>query len=76
MSEDLPFQLKEQARDRFEEYKADHEHGVDEHDPAGEENRLTPGPGEVLHEYRRLRHSAELAEKASRLAETEGHPDS
>ena len=74
--EDLPFQLKEQARDRFEEYRAEHADGADKQDPAEEEDRLTPGPGEVLHEYRRLRHSAEIADKADRLAETEGEPDS
>ncbi|NUR28158.1 MAG: hypothetical protein HOV83_20340 [Catenulispora sp.] len=74
--EDLPFQLKEQARDRFEEYRAAHADGADKQDPAEEEDRLTPGPGEVLHEYRRLRHSADIAAEANRLAEAEGEPDS
>lgn len=92
--EDLPFQLKEQARDRFEEYRADHAQGadttdhaqgadeaghapgVDKQNPAEDEDRLTPGPGQEFHEYRRLRHSAELAAKADRLTETEGEPDS
>jgi hypothetical protein len=66
--QDLAFLLREQAWDRFNDFKAEHGQGSTG-DPLSEDDRLEAGPGQMLQEYRRLRHSAELAEQAYRLAE-------
>ncbi|GAA1987265.1 hypothetical protein GCM10009838_57520 [Catenulispora subtropica] len=70
MSEQLPFLLREQAWDRFNEYRDEHAPGSAE-DPTAEEDRLAPGPGQVLQEYRRLRHAAEIAERTYQRAEAD-----
>lgn len=75
MTEDLPFLLWEQARNRVQEHQTDHEPDTGG-DPAADEDRLQPGPGQIDQEGRRLRHAAEMAETAYRLAEADGAPDS
>ncbi|ACU71578.1 hypothetical protein Caci_2662 [Catenulispora acidiphila DSM 44928] len=67
MTEDLPFLLREQAHDRVNEYKAEHQTDADA-DPPAEEDRLEPGPGQIHQERRRLQHAAEMAEEAHRRA--------
>lgn len=75
MPEDLPFLLREQARDRCKEFEPGQAPDSEE-PPAAEEDRLEPGPGQVHQEQRRLQHAAEIAEAAYQLSETEGLPDS
>ena len=76
MAQDLPFLLREQAWDRFEEYRAAHPKRANAGDNGApeEEDPFEPGPGQVLQEYQRLRHAAEIAEQTYRRAQVDGEP--
>lgn len=84
MAPDLPFLLRQQAKDRLAEFEARQENentenaentaDSEEETTAEDEDRLEPGPGQMEHEYQRLRHAAELAEAAHRRAEEDGGP--
>jgi hypothetical protein len=78
MAQELPYELREQARDRFEEYRAEHrKEPTDDSVESGapqEEDPFELGPGQVLQEYQRLRHAAEIAERAHQHAQEEGKP--
>ncbi|NUR59564.1 MAG: hypothetical protein HOV87_12990 [Catenulispora sp.] len=78
MAQDLPFLLREQAWDRLEEYRAEHrmdpENDSLESGAPKEEDPFEPGPGQVLQEYQRLRHAAEIAEQTYRRAQADGEP--
>lgn len=74
MSNELARDLYRQARDRAEEFET----GQPSNSPATptpgndeDEDRLEPPGGAQVHEAARLRHSAEMAERAHRLAEAE-----
>ncbi|WP_370367614.1 hypothetical protein [Catenulispora sp. GP43] len=76
MTQDLPFLLREQAKNRVEEHEAEHVPQVPDTDTdvAEDEDRLEPGPGQLHQEHERLRHAAEMAEKAYRLADDDRAP--
>jgi hypothetical protein len=66
VSEELAFLLSEQAEDRCREFEADQSS-----DSSQEDHSLEPNPSQVLCERRRLRHAAELAERAYQLAQND-----
>ena len=67
--QELPFLLSEQAKDRYREFEAEQTS-----DPAQGEGSLEPSPSQVHTERRRLRHAAQIAENAHRLAQSDEGP--